>query len=155
MQQARSRLQRATELEKTHEVREKKIGNLSSKGLGKWLSNSFRYIPTLLTSLFFYGALATMMHFVHPTQIQNWLFPKSYLIFHLLLALGNFFFFTFLFQRKFLGWGAMIFVGWLFFLHLQNIALDFMALGSAVILSLFSGIWYSFIQRWGRNKTEV
>lgn len=155
MQQARSRLQRAQELEKTHEVREKKTGNLSSKGLGKWLSNSFRYIPTLLTSLFFYGALATMMHFVHPTQIQNWLFPKSYLSFHFLLALGNFFFFTFLFQRKFLGWVTTICIGWLLFLSLQNINLDFWAVGSALVLSLFSGLWYSLIQRWDQNKKEV
>ncbi len=69
----------------------------------KYLATARDYLQVLILALFFYFLTFLLMTNVHPSQVANFPLTDTYLIFQLLLAGGNFFFFTFLTQKKSLG----------------------------------------------------
>ena len=92
-----------------------------------------------------------VMQYVYPETFQNWIFPNSYLPFHLLFGISNFFLFSFLTHRKFWGFFLTVFIGWIVFLKLQNITLDTWGLGSAFVLSIGASFWWSILN-WFEKK---
>ncbi|NCN45498.1 MAG: hypothetical protein COU63_02765 [Candidatus Pacebacteria bacterium CG10_big_fil_rev_8_21_14_0_10_36_11] len=147
MQLARSRLNRQP-VQQNHIVKPK----LNLSWLEKWLKESFNLIPTLFIAIGFYLGLWFLMQNVQPTLIQNWIFPNSYLPFHLILGIGNFFFFSFLTHRKFWGFFWSVLIGWLIFIKLQQINLDFWGIGSGLILAIGSSFWWSLVNHFKKTN---
>ena len=135
-QRARSRLQPKATKPDSHR---KPIGRAAIKSLPS-LGRHWRFLPLLIIAVAFYAGLYRLMRSVYPGQISDWLLPKSFIPFHLLLFFGNFFFFTFLTLSK--RWGVFIALAleWLVFLKLQSVVLDVWALSSAVVIGT-SGWW--------------
>lgn len=99
-----------------------------------------KYWPLLIMALFCYAGTVLLVTRVHPETIQHWVFPDSFLPFHILLFLSNFFFFTFLTVSK--RWGVFLAISlqWLCILKLQNFLLDGWAFLSALALGI-GGYW--------------
>jgi hypothetical protein len=95
----------------------------------------WRFWPLLLLGGLFYATTLTLMHYISPQLVQNWLWPNSYLPMQILVFAGNFFTFTFLTLHKKLGLALSLFCGSLLFLHLQAVQLDWLAVALAAILS--------------------
>lgn len=68
-----------------------------------YLATAHNYLQVLIIGLFFYLLTFLLMTNISPAQVANFPLTDTYFIFQLLLAGGNFFFFTFLTQKKFLG----------------------------------------------------
>jgi hypothetical protein len=136
IQRARSRLKTAPS---RHTSRSITLPSL------KPLRGYFRHLPLLILAAPFYAGLYWLLTNVRPDQVKNWLLPNSYLPFHVLFFLGNFFFFTFLTLSK--RWGIFIALAleWLIFLKFQDVTWDIWALGSALLLGaggyLLRSIW--------------
>jgi hypothetical protein len=141
MNQARSRLNRNLT---SHQ--ESKRASRKDRKFPSSIKKYINLIPTLTTAMFAYFLLWLMMNSIHPTKIQSWLFPNSYLPFHILFGLANFFLFSFLFQRKIWGFFFSIIIGWLLFLKLQQINIDFWGLTSAISLSIVASFWWIIIK---------
>lgn len=129
---ARSRLSHAS----SHHLPLRHSSALSLKSLTTYL----RFLPLLLFAAIFYAALAWLITHVHPTQIKSWLLPNSFIPFHVLLLLGNFFLFTFLTLSKRWGIFVALAIEWLVFLKLQNFTLDVWAWSSAIAIGT-GGYW--------------
>lgn len=110
--------------------------NFSVGGLKRY----FKHLPLLILAAPFYVGLILLVTRVHPEYVSDWLLPQSYLPLHLILFAGNFFLFTFLTLSK--RWGIFIALSfeWLVFLKLQNVIIDFWAVGSALLIGV-GGFW--------------
>lgn len=95
-----------------------------------------RAIPCLLIALCFYSALYYLMHAVYPNQVQDWLFPNSYLPFMTLLLFGNFFLFTFVTLSARYGLLLALTSNWLIYIRLLTISFDLYAWGSGLVLMM-------------------
>jgi hypothetical protein len=93
-----------------------------------------KYWPLLAVALIGYVATVWLVTSIRPAFIQHWLFPDSFLPFHILFFFANFFFFTFLTVRKRWGLFIALTMQWLLLLKLQNFAMDGWAVGSALII---------------------
>lgn len=91
------------------------------------------YLPTLFVGVALYIVVGYILLNVHPTSWQNILFPNSYLPFHLVLFLANFFVFSFLLLSSRRGYLAACVLGILVFLKLQQVQLPLELLGALVI----------------------
>lgn len=148
MQQARSRLSKTTKIDRSPDKLREKKKTISSK----WIKDSIQLLPTLVIAILGYMTLWGVMQYVYPETFQNWIFPNSYLPFHFLLGISNFFLFSFLTHRKFWGFFLTVFVGWIIFLKLQNITLDIWGIGSAVILAIGASFWWSLLNLFGNKR---
>lgn len=106
----------------------------STQELRSSIAVRFTYWPLLVLAAMFYAGTALLLTRLHPEAVRHWLFPDSFLPFHILLFLGNFFFFTFLTVRK--RWGLFLALSfqWLLILKLQGFLLDGWALLSASLI---------------------
>jgi hypothetical protein len=118
------------------------------------INNYLELIPTLTMAMICYFLLWMMMRFIHPQLIQNWIFPNSFLPFHLIFGLGNFFLFSFLSRRKFWGFFFSVFFGWLVFLKLQKIDIDIWGVGSAIALTIGASFWWSLISFFSKKNNN-
>lgn len=144
MQKARSRLKKPTTPPSHQPIVRRSLPSVSLAPLKK----RAQFLPLLISAGVMYGGLAQLLTKVRPELIENWPLPKTYLPFHLLLGLGNFFFFTFLTLKKRWGIFAALGIQWLFFLKLQNISLDLWAWGSALAIGAGG---YS-LRTWWKNR---
>lgn len=149
MSQARSRLKRNT----TSQQETKRVVKKSKKTPAT-LKQYLDLIPTLTVAMFSYFLLWLLMNYIHPTKIQNWIFPNSYLPFHILFGLANFFLFSFLFQRKIWGFFISIFIGWLLFLKLQQIELDFWSIIVAFTLATGASFWWMILKFFSKKNNQ-
>ncbi|MDR0463175.1 MAG: hypothetical protein LBG64_03075 [Pseudomonadales bacterium] len=76
--------------------------------VGEWFHGYWKYLQVLTISVFFYLIVFLILTRVAPQNIANIPFADTYFLFQLPLLMGNFFFFTFLFQSRRLGlWFAL------------------------------------------------
>ncbi len=92
------------------------------------------YLPTLVISLPFYGGIYFLLINFYPNQLRNWLLPNTYLPLQLLLFIGNFFFFSFIFLKASYGLLLSLWFGWSLFLKLQPIENYLMVSGFSLLV---------------------
>ncbi len=95
-----------------------------------------QFLPLLVLAGGFYAGLLWLINTFHPEEVRNFLLPNSFLPFHVLLFIANFFLLTFLTLSR--RWGLLLttVIAWLLFLKLQNFTLDIWAWGSAVLMGV-------------------
>jgi len=147
MSLAKSRLKTDSQLKTREPLPKKRI-------VSGAINNYLELIPTLTMAMFCYFLLWLMIKFVHPQLVQNWIFPNSFLPFHLIFGLGNFFLFSFISRRKFWGFFFSVLFGWLIFLKLQRIEIDIWGIGSAVALSIGASFWWSLISFFSKKNNK-
>ncbi|MFZ5437943.1 MAG: hypothetical protein ACOZAK_02730 [Patescibacteria group bacterium] len=150
MQLAKSRLKNTSLVQPA--IKNREPLNKQQKKTLQPLQNYLQLIPTLTMAMLCYFGLWLLIKFIHPTVIQNWIFPNSYLPFHFLLGLGNFFLFSFLGRRKIWGFFSSVLLGWLAFLQLQQIELDFWAIGSSLVLAITASFWWLVIKIFNKGN---
>ena len=101
----------------------------------KQLDQRSKYWPLLLLSALTYFGIFLLLRYVYPSSIQNCLFANSYLPLQIMFFLGNFFSLTFISLNKKIGLSAASFFSVILFLHLQQVHLDHLAFGLALIVS--------------------
>lgn len=99
-----------------------RVGSGANRRL-TWLPKYDQHIPTLVLALLSYAAVGYLVFNIHPGSIQNWLFPNSYLPFHLLWFTANFFLFSFLLLNSRRGYLVAFFLAIVGFLTLQSFKL--------------------------------
>jgi len=119
-------------------IQQKKQLKENTRELRQIVISRWQFIPLLILATLFYIAVYWLLTNIHPIKISNLILPNSYLPFHVLLWLANFFLFTFLTLSK--RWGLLIalVIQWLLFLKLQNFNLDWWTWGSALIVGMIS-----------------
>ncbi|MBU0576409.1 hypothetical protein KJ707_02850 [Patescibacteria group bacterium] len=112
MQKAKSRLKTS------QQPQLKSIRPRGSLGLPK---KYFKHLPLLFLSLPFYFGAYYILTAIHPTQIQHFLIPNTYLPLQLVFFCANFFFFSFLMLKTRRGLELSLLLGFALFLKLQGI----------------------------------
>ncbi len=104
--------------------------------MSKFRQQYFHFLPLLTAAIFFYALVFLLIKFVYPESIANFLLPDLYLPLQISLAIGNFFFFTFLTQDKFWGlWITLLIFLYLFF-RLQHFVFTL----PLIVAYLFTGL---------------
>lgn len=150
MKQARSRLKK--DFSSQQPIKNSRQAIKPKVSRNETIQNYLQLIPTLTMAMLCYFGLWLLIKFIYPSSIQNWIFPNSYLPFHLLFGLGNFFLFSFISRRKIWGFMVSVLIGWLVFLKLQQIEIDFWAISSSFILAITASFWWMILQFFNKNK---
>lgn len=156
MQKARSRLQRSAAVTPPSSAprptpaptRLRRPQKSAPKVSFEGVKSRARFLPLFGVALVAYGGIFWLITRISPEQVRDWLFPGSFIPFHILLASGNFFFFTFVTLRKRWGVFAALGIQWLLFLKLQGFTLDLWAWGSAGLI----GAGGYFLRTWWKNR---
>lgn len=128
---ARSRLQSKEKLS------EKKLSQTTPETFSQHKKNKLKttqllshitHLPTFLLALLFYGITYFMVTTIHPIQIQNWLLVNTYLPFQIVLFLGNFFLFSFIFLKTRRGFLIATAIFLVIFLKLQGVIFSWLTL---------------------------
>lgn len=101
------------------------------------------HTPLLLIASGFYLAAFWLITTYHPEQLRNLILANSFLPFHLLVLLANFFLLTFVTLSR--RWAIMIAlpIQWLLILVLQNFTLDLWTGLSALAIGIVSFFTYN------------
>lgn len=102
----------------------------------KFLKKYWHYIFCLFIAIFCYFLLYLLLSKVYPSQIQNFIFKNSYLPLFLLLFIGDFFLFTFLFLNKKIGFVLAFMVNFILYFKISHIYFNF----AAILIIILFGI---------------
>lgn len=107
------------------------------------------HLNTFVIGILFGALLLSLIFFVPPSSVKNWLIPNSYLPFFLLLIGTGFFLFSFIFLNSFLGiwWTAML-IG-LIFLKIQQVTF-----GSSLIIFFLAWFFVGLFLTWKTLKNR-
>jgi hypothetical protein len=100
-----------------------------------WLSHYAKHTPTLVIGIIGYVVVGYLLVTIQPTTVQHILFANSYLPFHIVWFIANFFLFSFLLLNSRRGYIVAVGLGILGFLKLQRFELSAQFL--IVLLVLF------------------
>lgn len=126
MQKAKSRIKTSSQPKaRSHKTSSSSV--LSKKYL--------RHLPLLFLSLPFYIGAYYIFISIHPSQIQHFLIPNTYLPLQLVFFSGNFFLFSYLFLKTRRGLELSLLLSLTLFLKLQMISnYLFVAVGLLAII---------------------
>lgn len=100
-----------------------------------------KQLPTFVVSLLFFALLYALMVNVRPSTIKDLLLPDLYLPFQLLLFMGTFFLFSFVWLHSRRGYLTALFFQVLLFLGLQRVTITWQfTLGLAVFFVIIETI---------------
>ncbi len=138
MQKAKSRIKTSQQPKaRSHKTRS------SSKLSKKYL----RHLPLLFLSLPFYAGAYYIFIYIHPTQIQHFLIPNTYLPLQLVFFLGNFFLFSYLLLKTRRGLEISLWLNLVLFLKLQVITNYSILVWGFLILAVMMEVSISLLKK--------
>ena len=141
MQKAKSRIKASKSSQP------KKIKSRSPRPSLELSKKYLKHLPLLVISLPFYAAAYYIFNYIYPTQIQHFLIPNTYLPLQLVLFLGNFFLFSYLFLKTRRGLEISILLGLALFLKLQLITNYLTIAGGLLVILLITEILISWLKK--------
>lgn len=96
----------------------------SQTSLANWLKTRATKLPQLVISAASYVFSWKLINNFYPDQVINWLFPGSYLALIGLLALGHWYFFSFLTLKPKFSFLISLTLSWLLWLKLHQFEID-------------------------------
>lgn len=91
------------------------------------LKKYWHYAFCLVVAILSYFLLYLLLNKVYPGQIQNFLWPNSYLPFFITLFVGNFFLITFIFLDKKIGLTLAFMINLTFYFRINHIIFNLLA----------------------------
>lgn len=105
------------------------------------------YLPTLLLSLPFYFGVFYMVTKVYPAEVKDTLVPNSYLLFHLVFWIANYFLFSFVWLNSRRGFLSALLVGVLLFARMQSYVLPWQIILGLIGIFVIIELLLSGVQR--------